>query len=210
MTDEENPSERQTFPPSAAAKIGYGRLIGKEPLAVTALSPCQDLESSTSELPPQPSKVRSGYQAKEPSVDSVTLETRFPIFGVKVGFAIKDSVERLSKAAPGDVQEIAASQIQLLSSYYSLVFDQARQSFRWALIAAGLGLAFFLASLGLLIAQQPQNLAVVSLISGALIEVISGINFYLYNRTASQLVDFHQRLDLTQRLLLANSIKQHM
>jgi len=43
-------------------------------------------------------------------------------------------------------------------------------------------------------------------ISGALVELIAGINFYLYSRCVSQLADFHVRLDLTQRFLLANSI----
>ncbi len=51
-----------------------------------------------------------------------------------------------------------------------------------------------------------QNVAVVSLISGALIEVISGINFYLYGKTSVQLADFQTRLDVTQRFLLANSM----
>lgn len=203
----ENSSEGQMPPPSAAAKLGYGRLLSEDPLDAIALSSSQDSEGSQARPLPQSPQMENKHQ---PSIDSLTLETRFPLLGVKVGFAIKDSVERLSKVAPGDVQGIAASQIQLLSSYYSLVFEQARQSFRWALIAAGLGLAFFLASLGLLIARQPQNLAVVSLISGALIEVISGINFYLYNKASSQLADFHHRLDLTQRILLANSICERL
>lgn len=45
-----------------------------------------------------------------------------------------------------------------------------------------------------------------SLISGSLIEVISGINFYLYGKTSVQLADFQTRLDVTQRFLLAKSI----
>ena len=147
-------------------------------------------------------------QMKELEIDSLTVESGASLLGLKVGisYTIKDSVERLSKAKPGDVQEIAASQIQLLSSYYTLVLDQARRSFRWALIAAGVGFIFFLTSVGTLLAQQPQNMALVSMFSGALIEVISGINFYLYNKSASQLAEFHTRLDLTQRFLLANSV----
>jgi len=119
---------------------------------------------------------------------------------------INYAVDRLSKAQPGDVQEIAASQIQLLTSYYDLVLGQARKSFRWALIAAGIGLVFFLASLAFLLLVQLQSVATVSLISGAIIEVISAINFYLYKTTSDQLAKFHIRLDVTQRFLLANSI----
>jgi len=116
------------------------------------------------------------------------------------------SLDRLSKADRADVQEIAASQIQLLTAYHTLVLDQARRSFRWALIAAGVGLGFFLAAVGFLVYQQLANVAVVSLVSGALVEVISGINFYLYGKTSAQLAEFQNRLDATQRFLLANSI----
>lgn len=114
--------------------------------------------------------------------------------------------ERISKADPTNVQEIAASQIELLSTYHNLVLKQSSRSFSWALIAAGVGLAFFLAAIAFLLLEQPDNIAVISVISGALIEVISGINFYLYGRTSSQLADFQTRLDKTQRYLIANSI----
>ena len=127
--------------------------------------------------------------------------------GHKVSYSVADSVERLSKADPENVQEIAASQIQLLTTYYQISLDQARRSFRWALAAAGIGLIFFLAAVGfLLFNQQSQGVATASIISGSLIEVISGINFYLYGKTSAQFAEFHTRLGHTQRYLLANSL----
>jgi len=122
-----------------------------------------------------------------------------PFFG-------SDAVERISKAKPSDVQEIAASQIQLLLGYYKLILDQARKSFMWALIAAGVGLVFFLAAVGFIIYLNAGNAATISIISGGLVEVISAINFYLYSKTSGHLADFHNKLEGTQRYLLANSI----
>lgn len=119
---------------------------------------------------------------------------------------IGPAVERLSKADPSKIQEIAASQIELLAIYHNLVLDQARRSFRWALLAAGVGFGFFMAAVGFLLLKQPQNASVISLISGALVEVISAINFYLYGKMSTQLSDFQIRLDKTQRFLLANSV----
>ena len=52
-------------------------------------------------------------------------------------------INQLSETEPGDILKIAASQIKLLDSYYNAVLTQATMSFRWALIAAGIGLAFF-------------------------------------------------------------------
>lgn len=117
-----------------------------------------------------------------------------------------EPIQRLSQTDPSQVQEIVASQIQLLNVYYEVVLDQARKSFRWALIAAGVGSAFFLAAVSFLLLRQSQDIAFISLISGALIEVISCINFFLYGKTSAQLAEFQTRLDKTQRFLLANSV----
>lgn len=105
-----------------------------------------------------------------------------------------------------DIERIAASQIQLLTSYYSLVLTQAQRSFTWALIWAFVGISSFIAAGVFLLVNQLNDIAYISAIGGALIEVVSGINFYLYNKSSSQLADFHTRLDSTQRILLANTI----
>ena len=119
---------------------------------------------------------------------------------------VQRSLDSISKADPGNVQLIAASQIQLLVGYYNLVLDQARRSFRWAIIAAAVGLVFFVAAVSFLLISLLQAVAVISLISGTLVEVVSGINFYLYGKTSTQLADFQTKLDMTQRFLLANSV----
>ena len=145
---------------------------------------------------------------KELGIESISLDDvyRNSEKRTKVSYIIKDSVDRLSRASPDNVQEIAASQIQLLNNYYDLVLGQAKQSFKWALVAAGVGLLFLIASLGFILLRQLQAVAIISLLSGSLVEVISAINFYLYGQTSLQLSKFHTRLDMTQRHLLANSI----
>jgi hypothetical protein len=42
------------------------------------------------------------------------------------------------------------------------------------------------------------------------VEVISGVNFYLYGKTTTQMAEFQSRLDMTQRFLLANSICENL
>jgi hypothetical protein len=121
-------------------------------------------------------------------------------------YIISDAVERISNAKTSDVQEIARSQIQLLLGYYQLALDQAKRSFNWALIAAGIGLAFFLAAVGFVLYWNSGSAATISVVSGSMVEAIAGINFYLYSKTSGHLADFHNRLEGTQRYLLANSI----
>ena len=118
----------------------------------------------------------------------------------------KTTFDNVAKADPSNVQEVAATQLELINNYYSTILDQARKSFNWAIIAAGVGLLFFVSAVGFLLVTQKSDLSAISVISGALIEVISGINFYLYGKALSQLDLFHGRLERTQRFLLANSV----
>ena len=120
--------------------------------------------------------------------------------------AQRDAIAHLSTVNPENFQEVAASQIAYLQTFYDLVLGQAKRSFRWALIASAIGLLFFLAAISFLLLSGNRDIAAVSVISGALIQVIAGLNFFLYGRTSSQLSVFHSRLEITQRFLLANSL----
>ena len=118
--------------------------------------------------------------------------------------------EQVAKADPDNIQEVAASQLNLSSRYYESVLLQARQSFRVALVSAAVGSAFFLAAVVIAIVEKNLNAATISSIGGAIVETISGLNFWLYGRTASQLDVFHIRLEQTQRYLLAFSMSRSL
>jgi hypothetical protein len=114
--------------------------------------------------------------------------------------------ERLERAQQLGPSGIVAEQEQRLFQYYDQVLDHARQSFRLALTASLVGLLFFLGAAAFVLLNKGTDAAVISVISGALVEFIAGINFYLYGKTTSQLTLFHGRLLATQRFLLANSV----
>jgi hypothetical protein len=118
----------------------------------------------------------------------------------------KASIEEIAKVDPTDLSQIAESQLKIINAYYQNVLYQAKESFLWALVAAGCGLVFFIVSVAFLVHENSDRIANISLISGAIVEVIAGIDFYLYARTSEQLARFHVRLDITQRFLLANSL----
>ena len=107
---------------------------------------------------------------------------------------------------PQETSEIDAAQIPLLNHYRRKVLQQANQSFLLALIAAAIGLIFYVAAVTFLVLRQPQNISVTSLIGGSLVEVISGINFYLYGRASRQLETFHMYLDKACCFVTANRV----
>jgi hypothetical protein len=117
---------------------------------------------------------------------------------------IEEPLKELSTAK--NVQEITASQINILSKYYDNALIQSQKSFNFALAAAGLGLLFFLSAGGVLLIYNFQSLAMITTLGGTLSGFVSAVNFYMYNKSSSQLADFHQRLDKTQRFLLSDGI----
>lgn len=121
---------------------------------------------------------------------------------------IRRGIERLSKADPDKVQEVVAAQLDLMQGYYQEVLNQSQRSFRSALIAAAVGLIFFLAAITFALFQQPTNLTavIITAIGGTLAEFIAALNFRLYGDASKQLAEFQSRLDKTQGYLLANSI----
>lgn len=120
--------------------------------------------------------------------------------------SVQKSVSIISQAAPDDVPKIASEQIKVISDYYSEVLKQCKQSFNWARYVAIIGFIFFIGAVVFLLIFQLQKMATISLIAGALIEVSSGVGFYLYSKSMSQMADYFDILDATQRYLLANSI----
>lgn len=119
---------------------------------------------------------------------------------------VEESLERLSNTPPAEVNKIITSQLELLTAYHNVVLDQARRSFRWALVAAVAGSGFFLAAVAFVLVLRSQNASWISLLSGAVVEVIASINFYLYGKTTAQTSDFQVRLEVVQRYMLANSV----
>lgn len=115
---------------------------------------------------------------------------------------------KVSEASADNLQAVAASNLELGSCYYDSALQQANKSFISALIAAAIGLILFVLSvLFLMLHGEGSQIAA---IGGALIEVISGINFYLYIRASKQLESFHICLARTELLLLANSVCKQM
>ena len=114
--------------------------------------------------------------------------------------------QEISQARPENIQEVFAGQLGAIEAYYSTALSQSDRSFKWALIATGIGLILFVAAIVFLLLQSPSEVAIVSVIGGTIIEFIAGVNFYLYSKTSQQLSEFRAGLERTSHYLLANSV----
>lgn len=124
------------------------------------------------------------------------------------------AIEKIAQADPSNVATIAAPHLELVNSYYLNTLRQSQQSFFWALIGGGIGIAFFIVSAFLIIFRQPANSSylgpAITALAGGAVEVIAGIMLKLYGSTSNQAAAYHVRLDRIQRFFIANSACEGM
>lgn len=125
---------------------------------------------------------------------------------ISIQTGLDEAVKKVKNANPDNIQEVAASQLSIINNYYISGLEQSQQSFRWSLIWGGIGFAFLLAAVAFVLFRQPSLVATISVISGAIVEIIAAVYLYLYKHASDQLAAFRTSLEGTQRLLLANSM----
>lgn len=123
----------------------------------------------------------------------------------------------------GTVGDMVAKHEKLILHYYGDVLDQAKQSFRSAKVVAWIGFAVLIVTLaytllfdamtrlhiaGLSMVEASRTAVSLGVVSGALIEFIAGVDFWLYNKAARQFAAFHICLERTHRYLVAYKIAQ--
>lgn len=123
---------------------------------------------------------------------------------------LKPCIDRLAKADPKDIQEVVASQLQLMTCNYKIVLSQSRRCFFWALVTAGIGLFFFVIAAVYTIATGNAGAAMVPILSGAVIEGIAGLLFRMSGHITADSRDFHAKYETIHRHLLANSISESL
>jgi hypothetical protein len=114
--------------------------------------------------------------------------------------------KRIANTPADDTHKIASLMQEMILKYYADVRLQAQQSFRAALVVATVGVLFFVYAIWRGMSSDGGEQASLAAIAGGLIQVISGINFYLYARAARQFATFHVCLERTNRFLLANAL----
>lgn len=191
-------SNQQLAEMSYCSQATLNRLLTRERVSEKLLNKVLsalnfDSQSKTQLVEDYPALVRFSKGSNKQLADRYVLER-------------EEAVQAISEATPGDIQVIASAQIDILDSYHKEALQQARKSFQWALSGSIAGFFLFLVAVFFLLQQQPKERAIFPLVGGTFVEVIAGINFYLYGRTTTQLSAFHRRIDRTQRFLLANSM----
>src|SRR5205814_3030413 len=87
--------------------------------------------------------------------------------------ALRQHCASIEILANGDVRKMASLHLQMILECYQDVLEQAQRSFFWALVAAGVGTLFFISAIAITFAMDSWPSAILSVVAGALIHVIS-------------------------------------
>lgn len=123
---------------------------------------------------------------------------------------LKPYIDRLAKAEPKDIQEVAASQLQFMTGCYKIALSQSRRCFFWGLVTAGVGLFFFAIAAVYIITTGNTGAAIIPVLSGAVIEGMAGLLFRMSGHVAAESRDFQAKVETIHRQLLANSISENL
>ena len=115
---------------------------------------------------------------------------------------IQERIEKENRVGVLDTIQLSLNQ---LTEYYTINKGQARRSFNFSVVAISLGLLTLIGGIWLFYFSSNRNtqLATLSSISGLFIQFIGGANFYIYNKSISQLNMFYAELVRTQNTMLA-------
>ena len=131
--------------------------------------------------------------------------------------ALRDAVDT------GHVGEIVSKHEQLILDYYKDVLEQAQKSFASAKSVARIGFGVLIGTLVYILlfdaltriyaarfvmTEHSLAIAGIGVVSGALIEFIAGVHFWLYGRASKQFSAFHICLERTHRYLVAFKIAE--
>lgn len=101
-----------------------------------------------------------------------------------------------------DVIDLMLKNVRELREYYIISKRQATNAFSASLIVCFLGFTVYIAGIAVFVFSG-ENELLLTTISGTIVEVISGLFFWLYRHAIKQLNIYHQRLGTTEKYLTA-------
>lgn len=101
-----------------------------------------------------------------------------------------------------DVIDLMLKNVRELREYYIISKRQATNAFSASLIVCFLGFIVYIAGIVVFVISG-ENALLLTTISGTIVEVISGLFFWLYRHAIKQLNIYHQRLGTTEKYLTA-------
>ena len=121
---------------------------------------------------------------------------------------VSESVQSLnrliedSRNSSKDIMDIMFENLKELREFYVISKIQIRRSFSLAVVSCFLGFVFFIIALIFFLIKGNNQASFIATLSGAIVEVIFGLFFWLYKATSKQVKKYYERLEKTEKYLI--------
>ena len=93
-----------------------------------------------------------------------------------------------------------------LKEFYVICKQQIRKSFSAAMFSCFAGFMLFVLAFITFLLGGNNSASFMAGLSGAIVEIVSGLYFWMYKETSKQLGKYHKRLEATEKYLIALQI----
>jgi len=149
-------------------------------------------------------------------VITIASYTKIKISAGKIGLDLenlrteREELKKKFSEKHDDVFNTIQLSLNQLTEYYTINLSQARSSYRWSIAAIIVGIITLLAGIWFFYfnANPNINLAIISGVSGVIIEFIGASNIYIYNKSLKQLNLYFRELINIQDTMLAIELSE--
>lgn len=117
-----------------------------------------------------------------------------------------DVLAEKSKEENQDIRTLMFENLKELKEFYIICKQQIRKSFSAAMFSCFAGFVLFVLAVIIFWLDGNNSASLTAGLSGAIVEIVSGLYFWMYRETSKQLGKYHKRLEATEKYLIALQI----
>lgn len=117
-----------------------------------------------------------------------------------------DVLAEKSKEENHDIRTLMFENSKELKEFYVICKQQIRKSFSAAMFSCFFGFVLFILAVIIFLLGGNNSASLTAGLSGAIVEIVSGLYFWMYRETSKQLGKYHKRLEATEKYLIALQI----
>lgn len=117
-----------------------------------------------------------------------------------------DVLAEKSKEENQDIRALMFENLKELKEFYVICEQQIRKSFSAAMFSCCAGFVLFVLAVIIFLLGGNNSASLTAGLSGAIVEIVSGLYFWMYRETSKQLGKYHKRLEATEKYLIALQI----
>ena len=117
-----------------------------------------------------------------------------------------DGLAEKSEEENRDIRTLMFENLKELKEFYVICKQQIRKSFSAAMFSCFAGFVLFVFAVIIFLLGGNNSASLMAGLSGTIVEIVSGLYFWMYRETSKQLGKYHKRLEATEKYLIALQI----